>query len=188
MNRKKISIILASIILLAIAGVSVVFFNHRKTSTRADAQLAKISDDIGISIGAVEHTATREGVTEWQIEAETAEYFPGRQEVVFNDLTAVFFLENQGQVILTADQGVLKKDTNDIEVTGNVLVKDDMFTLKTHRLYYKHQDRIMTSPDPVEVVSDSWDLEADSMSLDLSTRKARFEGKVKGILGENFSL
>ncbi len=188
MNRKKISIILASVILLVIAGVSAVFFNYRRLSTRTDAQLAEISDDIGVSIGTVEHTSTREGVTEWQIEAKTAEYFPGRQEVVFNDLKAVFFLENQRQVILTADQGVLKKDTNDIEVTGNVLVKDDMFRLKTHRLYYIHQNRIMTCPEAVEVVSDSWDLEADSMSLDLSTRKTRFEGKVKGILGENFSL
>lgn len=188
MNRKKISVILISFILLALSGILVVFLHYRQMSTGEKIQLTEIAENVGISIGAVEHTATREGVTEWQIEARTAEFFPGKQEVVFKNLTAIFFMENNQQVVLTADQGILKKDTNDIEVSGNVLVEDDMFKLKTSHLYYDHQQRTMTAVSEVEVRSDSWDLEADSMALDLKNRNTRFEGKVRGLFGENFTL
>ncbi len=188
MNRKKLTLILAGIILLVVAGISAVFIGYRKMMTRGEAHLTKISEHVSISIGTVHHTATRDGVTEWQIEAKSAEYIPERQEVLFKDINAVFFVENDRKVTLVADQGILKKDTNDIEVTGNVLVIDDMFQLMTSRIVYEHQSRIMSSSAHVEVKSDSWDLEADSMKLDLNTRKTRFEGKVKGIFSETFSL
>jgi LPS export ABC transporter protein LptC len=188
LNRKKLTFILAAVILLMVLGISVVFINYRKMLTRGEAQLAKLSEEVSISIGSVHHTAARDGITEWQIDAKSAEYIPERQEVLFKDLNAVFFVENDRKVTLIADQGILKKDTNDIEVTGNVLIIDDMFQLKTSQLVYQHQSRVMTSSAHVEVTSNSWDLEADSMQLDLNTRKTRFEGKVKGIFSEMFSL
>jgi LPS export ABC transporter protein LptC len=187
-NRKKMTFILAVVILLVVSAISAVFINYRKMMTRAEVQLANLSEDVSISIGTVHHTATRDGITEWQIDAKSAEYIPGKQEVLFKDVNAVFFVENNRKVTLIADQGILKKDTNDIEVTGNVLVIDDMFQLKTSRLVYDHQSRVMTTSARVEVKSDSWDLEADSMRLDLNTRKTRFEGKVIGIFSEMFSL
>jgi LPS export ABC transporter protein LptC len=187
-NRKNWTLILAGVILLIVAGISAVFISYRKMLTRGEAQLAKLSEDVSISIGTVHHTATRDGVTEWQVDAKSAEYIPERQEVLFKDLSAIFFVENDRKVTLVADRGILKKDTNDIEVSGNVLVIDDMFRLKTSQLVYEHQNRVMTTSAHVEVKSDSWDLEADSMRLDLNTRKTRFEGKVKGIFSEMFSL
>jgi LPS export ABC transporter protein LptC len=111
-----------------------------KNGDPGEAQLAQLSEDVSISIGTVHHTATRDGVTEWQVDAESAEYIPEKQEVLFKDLSAVFFVENDRKVTLVADQGILKKDTNDIEVTGNVLVIDDMFQLKTSQLAYEHQN------------------------------------------------
>jgi LPS export ABC transporter protein LptC len=187
-NRKKMTFVLVVVILLVVAGISAVFINYRKMMTRGEAQLAKLSEDVSISIGTVHHTSTRDGIIEWQIDAKSAEYIPERQEVLFKDLNAIFFVENDRKITLIADQGTLKKDTNDIEVTGNVLVIDDMFQLKTSRLAYEHQSRVMSTSTRVEVKSDSWDLEADSMKLDLNTRKTRFEGKVKGIFSEMFSL
>jgi LPS export ABC transporter protein LptC len=187
-NRKKMTCVLAVIIILVIAGISAVFINYRKMMIRGEAQLAKLSEDVSISIGTVHHTSTRDGVVEWQIDAKSAEYTPERQEVLFKELNVVFFVENDRKVNLIADQGILKKDTNDIEVTGNVLVIDDMFELKTSRLAYEHQSRVMTTSTHVEVKSESWNLEADSMRFDLNTRKTRFEGKVKGIFSDMFSL
>ena len=188
MYRKKWTLVLVGIILLAVAGTSAVFINYRKIMARGEAQLAQLSENVSISIGTVHHTATRDGVTEWQVDAKSADYIPGRQEVHFKDLVAVFFVENDRKVTLRADHGILNKDTNDIEVTGNVLVIDDMFQLKTSRLVYEHESRLMISSVPVKVKSDTWDLEADSMKLDLNSRKTRFEGKVKGVFSEVFSL
>ncbi len=188
MNRKKWTLILAGIILLVVSGISAVFISYRKTMNRGEAQLTQLSEDVSIAIGTVHHTSTRDGVTEWEIDAKSAEYIPEKEEVLFKDLSAVFYVGEDRKMTLVADQGRLKKDTNDIEVTGNVLIIDEMFQLKTSRLVYEHHNRVMTSSARVEVKSHSWDLEADSMRLELTTRKTRFEGKVKGIFSEMFSL
>lgn len=188
MNRRKLSIFLSIIIFVVVGTILVVFVGYRKAAIRGEAQLTELSEHVSISIGSVHHTATRDGVTEWQIDAKTADFIPEKQEVHFKDLNATFFVENDRKVFLSAEKGILKKNTNDMEVTGNVLVTDNIFQLKTDSLFYEHENRIMIAKNRVEVISESWDLEADSMKLDLNTRKTKFEGKVKGIFSEMFAL
>jgi LPS export ABC transporter protein LptC len=153
-----------------------------------DSSMADLSEKAAISIGEVHHTATRDGKTEWRLDAKTAEYAPGSGKVFFRDLTAVFYMRDNREITLTADRGVLEKDTNDIEVSGNVLVIDERFRLKTQRLAYEHGPKVIYTRQAVRVVSEAWDLEADSMSMDLDTQNMRFEGKVRGTFDEMFSL
>ena len=181
MRRKKISILLASIAILLMAAVAAVFISYRNAMKDQESPLAELSENAGVSIGEVHHTATRDGRTEWRLDAETAEYAPGKQEVTFRKLTVVFYPENDREITLTADRGVLKKETDDIEVSGNVLVSDEGLLLKTERLDYKHDKKVISTSEPVHVKSDSWDLEAESMSMELNTGKTVFEGKVKGL-------
>jgi LPS export ABC transporter protein LptC len=177
---------LGAVVALMIATIAAVFVNYRNMTKGQENPLAELSGNAGISIGEVHHTATKDGKTEWRLDAETASYAPGRQEVTFNRLTVVFYAEDDREIKLTADRGVLKKDTNDIEVTGNVLVMDDRFSLKTERLDYSHGEKVISTSEPVRVKSESWDLEADSMSMDIDTRRTTFEGKVRGIFNDAF--
>ena len=48
--------------------------------------------------------------------------------------------------------------------------------------------RIIFSKVPVNITGNSFELVADSMSLNLNNNKALFEGKVKGTFSEQFTL
>jgi LPS export ABC transporter protein LptC len=187
-KRKSVSIVFATIFILLTGTVAAVFIGYRNKLDGGNSPLAIISEEASVSIGKVHHTATRDGKTEWKLDAKSADYFPGKQEVMFKDLSAVFYLEDGRQVELTADRGVLQKVTNDIEVTGNVQVMDDRFELNTQKLQYEHASKSISTSERVRLVSEGWDLEADSMAMDLFTRKTRFEGRVEGFFDETFSF
>ncbi len=187
MRRRKISMVLGTVLVLLIATTAAVFVNYRNMTKGRENHLEELSGNAGISIGEVHHTATKDGKTEWRLDAETAEYALGRQEVTFKRLKVVFYAEDNREITLTADKGVLKKETNDIEVVGNVLVLDQGFRLETESLDYKHGEKAIYTSEPVHVKSDSWELDAESMSMDLETRKTTFKGKVRGIFSDVFS-
>jgi len=92
------------------------------------------------------------------------------------------------KVYLTADEGVLKTDSNDIELTGNVILKNENYRLKTENLCYNHRTRVFSSEVPVKITGAGFDLAADSVSFDLNTNKTVFEGSVKGNFRGNVTL
>ena len=188
MKRKSVSIVFATVFVILTGTVAAVFIGYRSILDGANSPIAVISEEASVSIGQVHHTASRDGRTEWKLDAKSAEYLPGKEQVLFKDLAAVFYLEDGRQVVLTADRGLLQKDTNDMEVSGNVVVVDDRFRLNTEALRYEHGAKKISTSKRVRVISESWDLEADSMAMDLNTRKTKFEGRVEGFFDERFSL
>ncbi len=108
--------------------------------------------------------------------------------MVLNDLSVTFFLKNKQEVYLTANRGILKTDSKDIEITGNVIVKNESSKLFTEKIQYKHGLRLLLSKVPVKIVGNSYRLTADRMSLDLNTNKTVFEGRVEGAFSENFTI
>lgn len=111
-----------------------------------------------------------------------------KNQAIFQDLSITFYLKNKTQVYLTANKGILKIDSNDMEILGNVVVKNLTYRLKTENLFYRHNQRIIFSKVPVKVSGAAFNLIADSMSLNLNTNKTMFEGKVQGTLREIIRL
>ncbi len=188
MKRKKIQIILILMILALIGLVFTKFMGYRRIISSHNAPVIASAGDASLSIGKIEQTAVRNGTKEWKLEARKAEYIENTQQVLMKELSVTFFLKDGGNAVLTADEGILNKASNDIEVTGNVLVIDERFKLETERLRYDHSSRIIESNTPIRLISAKWDLRADSISMNLATRKTRFKGSVDGIFKENLSL
>jgi LPS export ABC transporter protein LptC len=138
----------------------------------------------GLSIGKVQHTATRNGITEWELEAGSAEYINEEKKAVLKDLSITYFLKNDETALLKADRAVLATDSYDIEITGNVVMKNQGYSLKTQALNYKHENRTIFTQTPVTVSGDSFSLTADRLKLDLAKNQTILEGHVKGILNE----
>ncbi len=189
LNRaKKLKLILLSVILITIGVTGVVFINYRQAMKPRNSSISIPQGDASISIGKVHQTATRNGVKEWRLDARSARYVAEERQAVFDDLSVLFFLKDNQQVVLKADRGVLKTDSNDIEVTGNVEMKNDIYRLNAESLHYAHDQRIIFSKVPVKIVGNSFDLVADSMSLNLGTKRTLLEGNVEGIFSENITL
>ncbi len=189
LNRsKKLKLLLISVILIAISVTGVVFIYYRQAMNTRSSSITTSMGDANISIGKVHQTATRNGVKEWSLEARAAHYIEKDRQAVFDDLSVFFFLKNNKQVHLKADRGILTTDSNDIEVAGNVEMKSDAYRLSAENLNYAHDQRIIFSKVPVKIIGNSFDLVADSISLNLSTNRTLLEGNVKGIFSGNIRM
>ena len=177
------------VVILAILGVlAAIFTDYRRILGKPEKVMSLIEEGASISVGKIRQTATRNGVTEWSLESVSAKYLNEKKQAVFQDLSVTFFMKDNKKVYLTANEGILKTDSNDIEVTGNVVVKNEDYNLKTEKLYYEHDRRIFSSKSRVEIIGSTFDLGADAMYFDLNTNRTVFQGSVKGAFQQNVAL
>ena len=186
--RKKLQFFLISLIFLAFGVVLIIFLQYRHVLEKNDITFSFGQNKANISIGKAHQTATRNGRKEWSLDAASADYMDKDSQAIFKDLSVTFYLKDETMVYITANEGILKTDSNDMEIYGNVVVKNKDYKLKCENLYYKHDKRIIFSKVPVNITGYSFELVADSVSLNLNTNKALFEGKVKGTFSERFTL
>ncbi|MDH4204052.1 MAG: LPS export ABC transporter periplasmic protein LptC [Desulfobacteraceae bacterium] len=175
-------------IFLTFGVVLIVFLQYRHVLEKNDSPVSIGQSKANISIGKAHQTATRDGRKEWSLDAASADYMDKNSQAIFKDLSVTFYLKDETKVYITANQGILKTDSNDMEIFGNVVIRNKDYKLRCENLYYKHDERIIFSKVPVNITGDSFELVADSMSLNLNTNKALFEGKVKGIFSDQFTL
>ena len=187
-NHKKLKLILLSIIFVALGVILAVFVNHRHITEKQKDVVSDIRNKANISIGKAHQTAIRNGIKEWNLDAASVNYMVEKNQAIFRDLSVTFYLKDKTEVYLTANKGILKTDSNDMELFGNIVVKNSKYRLKTENLFYRHNKRIIFSKVPVKVAGVAFDLAADSMSLNLNTNKIMFEGKVQGTLREIIRL
>jgi LPS export ABC transporter protein LptC len=187
-NHKKLKLILLFVIFVGLGVTLAVYFSHRRMSGKDKNIASHIRTRANISIGKAHQTATRNGIKEWNLDAASVNYMAENNQAIFQDLSITFYLKNKTQVYLTANKGILKIDTNDMEILGNVVVRNSTYRLKTENLIYRHSQRIISSKAPVQVSGSAFNLVADSMSLNLNTNKAIFQGRVQGTLNEIIKL
>lgn len=187
-NHKKLKLILLSIIFVALGVTLTVFVSYRRILEKEKNIVSGIQSKANISIGKAHQTATRNGIKEWSLDAASVNYIVKKNQAIFQDLSVTFYLKDKTGVYLTANKGILKTDSNDMELFGNIVVKNSKYRLKTENLFYRHNKRIIFSKVPVKVNGATFDLAADSMSLNLNTNKTMFEGNVEGILSESIRL
>jgi len=187
-NQKKLKFFLISIIFIAFGIVSTIFVGYRYISDKEDNLLSNIRSKASISIGKAHQTATRNGITEWSLDAASVDYINDKNQAVFHDLSVKFFLKDNTTAYLKADRGILNTDSNNMKIFGNVVVENGTYRLTCDNLYYKHIGRIIYSDTSVNITGDLFNLIADSMSLDLNTNRSIFEGKVAGTLRERITL
>jgi LPS export ABC transporter protein LptC len=98
-------------------------------------------------------TQTREGQPVWSLRAENALVYEDADRIEMTDLRTDFFDDEGGtRSTLTADRGVLKRRTSDMEVNGNVVVyAADGTVLTTERLTWDERTGKIESDLPVRV-------------------------------------
>jgi LPS export ABC transporter protein LptC len=187
-NTKTFKRVLLLFILAATGVVITVFWGYRSLLTHDDRHISIGSGDAKMSIRKFHQVATRNGIKEWRLEAGSAKYVDPKQLAVLLDISVIFFLKDNGSAHLSADRGVLKTKSNDIEVSGNVVVTNNNYMLKTESLNYLHDKRLIESNVPVQMVGESFRFTAESLSLDLQSNRATLVGNVEATFNEMFAL
>ncbi|MGD8880811.1 MAG: LPS export ABC transporter periplasmic protein LptC [Desulfobacterales bacterium] len=185
---RKIKILLLATILVTLGGVIGIYIGFQQDSNIPESVPESVEPDATLSIGKIHQTATRRGKKEWSLEASSGHYIGKTNQMVLKDLKVVFFLKDNSEVTLAADRGILKTGSNDITVSGNVVVNNKEYKLLTEKLNYAHEQRVLYSSAPVMITGASTRLVADSLSFDLGSNKITMEGSVEAIIVKNFKL
>jgi LPS export ABC transporter protein LptC len=188
MANRKIKIALISVIVLTIFLTFAVFIGYRYISIKPEKIIPVVAEGSNITIEKIHQTSSKNGLVEWNLDASSATYSAGNKEAFLKDLSVTFFTKENQKILLTADSGILKTESNNIEITGSVIIKNDEYLLKTEKINYEHDKRVIFSKGPVEIKGNSMNLVADSMTIYLDTNKAELTGKVEGAFGDNISL
>lgn len=130
----------------------------------------------------VHQSATRDGRTEWSLDAATAQYRLSEKKVLLTDLNVTFFTRDDQKVYLTARHGTVMTDSHDMEARENVVIYNDAYRLEAEKMDYSHASRLITSDVPVKITGQAGDLAADSLRLDLNTNRLVMRGHVHGTL------
>ena len=133
-------------------------------------------------VESVHQSATREGRTEWSLDAATAQYRLPEKKVLLNDLSVTFFTRDEQKVYLTARHGTVMTDSHDMEAHENVVIYNDLYRLETEKISYTHGPRMITSDVPVKIIGPAGELMADSLAMDLNANRFVMKGHVQGIL------
>jgi LPS export ABC transporter protein LptC len=185
-KNKKLRFIVLAVILVTVGTVVSVFIGYQKVSNVPELLLDSIKDGANLSLGKIRQTATRNGIKEWSLEAGSALYIENEKKAVLKNLFITYYLKDRSEVYIEAEQGILQTDTNDIEVSGNVVVRNESYQLKTRRLTYEHERRLIISNDPVHISGDDVELSAATLKYDLDANKIVLRGNVEAAISKDF--
>jgi LPS export ABC transporter protein LptC len=185
-KNKKLNFILLAVILVTMGTITAVFIGYRRVSSAPEQLLSSIKEGANLSLGKIRQTATRDGKKEWSLEAGSAQYMENEKKAVLKNLFITYFLKDNREVYLEAEEGILQTDTNDIEFSGNVVIRNDDYQLRTKRLSYEHERRVIFSKDPVQISGKDVELSAKSIEYDLNLDKIILAGDVEAAISRDF--
>jgi LPS export ABC transporter protein LptC len=179
-HPKKIKAAIVLTILLALGGMTLLFVDYRRSFEDTAELIRKLPQGADLSLNDIHQTATRDGKTQWRLDATAAHYLTGEKQVILKNLSMT--------VLLTADNGILMTQTKDVSVSGNIELTHDTSRLVTETLEYRSADQTLFAKNPVTIFGDAYRLKAQSMVLDLSRNRAVLKGNVEGSFSENMAL
>jgi LPS export ABC transporter protein LptC len=139
-------------------------------------------------LGKIRQIASQDGAKQWLLDAESAKYLDDGDRTLLKKIEVTFFLKDDKKVLLTADEGILHNETNDMEALGNVIVNSESGSLTTQQMFYDNTEKVLICESPVWVKGVDFDIEADLMRYDLESNRTHFNGNVKGVFKNGLPL
>jgi LPS export ABC transporter protein LptC len=166
----------ALVVLLATAAVAYVVLRPAPPAVDAPARV----DSSGMTVQNIRQASTRDGRTEWVLEATSATYRTGEKKVLLKDMRVTFFRKEGGEIYLTARDGAVMTDSQDMEAHGDVVVWNEQYRMTTEELAYTHATRIITSGTRARITNAAGEIAGDRLRVDLNTNVAEMDGRVQG--------
>lgn len=187
-NRRLIKRILLTVVVLALTGTVVIFVGYRRVTENPRLLLSQIQKEADMQLNKIRQTATKNGIREWRMEAESATLLKEKQTMLLVKPNVEVFMKDGDNVHLTADEGIIYTDSNRLAVSGNVVATNRLYQFRTESIDYDPTTRELRADNPVTVTSDTVTLKANTMAMNLETSVTSFEGDVEGTISEDLSL
>jgi len=177
----------ATACLAAVIGIAFLSQDKAPETTEPDAELSAPEENPDLILHQVHHVATRDGKTEWTLDADSSQYDRASRKTMFKDVDATFFLKGGKKVHLKGRDGVLLTETKDMEVSGTVVVRSGPYVLNTEQLIYQHSTKTISADSPVKIEGNLVHVTGDSMVFNLEADRLVVSGRVTAVL-EGFTM
>ena len=183
----KLRICLLGVTVIMLVFLAFAFARFRQVKKSPETALALLPENADICLNEVSQVSTREGVKEWSLQCETANYNKKEGRSTLRGVSVTFFLKSGKSVQVTGDEGVILTDTKDMEITGNVIVQTDHYRLSTEKLSYDGEQRVVSTDMPVALAGDGVSLFGKNMTFSFAEEHVEVGGGVEAFL-EAFAL
>lgn len=181
-TRLRLTRTVLAVMIITAATAGVVYFVRQRLVSMVDPGPAPQTGTEAMVAERIHQSATRDGRTEWSLDAASAQYLLPEKKVLLKDLFVTFFTQDGQKVYLTARNGTVKTDSHDMEAHDDVVVYNDLYRLETERMNYAQATRLITSDTPVKITGQAGEIMADSLAMDLNTNRLVMKGHVRGTL------
>jgi LPS export ABC transporter protein LptC len=160
-----------------------IFINYRKAELGI--LPAPQTKKVDVSFKRIVLNNTEDGITSWRLEAEAADFDTRNRDGFLNEVKITFFNENEGDLVLTADEGELKEGGTRMEARGNVVVQGSQgYTLYTDKLEYFQEKDLISTESPVRFLADGLEVRGRGMRFHVRDRALKIIEKVNAYIAE----
>jgi LPS export ABC transporter protein LptC len=120
----------------------------------------------------VHYTDVGDSELKWDIRADTAKYIKNDNLVIFKNVKIRLVLDNGAEFIMKGDEGQLRTDTKDIEISGLVCInsnRGEQFV--TDHISYSSSDKKLYTDSQIEMENSYMKVKGTGMSLYMVNRK-----------------
>ncbi len=168
---KQIRFILGIAVIVIVVGiVAVLIFRDTGTEPKKTEESPK-TDEGTASIEAenIKYTESKDGKIVWEIEAGKAEFYKEEEKTEFDKINVTFFYQDEYQLKLFGNKGILNNDTKNIIIKDNVVLEfADKYKLETDTLNYTTKTDEITTDDPIAVTGPDINFTGKGLIFNLS--------------------
>ena len=181
MRKTKIVILL---VIVLVGGLVFVSLRANLRARRASEAVEKLRDvstgGADMQLKKIRFVEDKQGQKTWELEAESVQQYQEQNMMVLEDVKVTFYAKEGRIIYLTGKQGKVYQDTKNVDLSGGVvLTSSDGYQLKTHSASYRHSEKTVSTPDPVEIDGEQIRLTGKGMLVDVEAKTFKILSQVK---------
>jgi len=181
MRKTKIVILLLILLIGGIVLVSLRANLRARKASEAVEKLPKVSTEgADMQLKKIRFVEDKQGQKTWELEAESVHQYQEQNIMVLEDVKVTFYAKEGRVIYLTGKQGKVYQDSKNVDLLGDVvLTSSDGYQLKTHSASYRHLEKIVSTPDPVEINGEQIRLTGKGMLVNVEAKTFKILSQVK---------
>jgi LPS export ABC transporter protein LptC len=185
MWRFPVKIILIVIIVFVLGGIFYILTSYRYLLKPEILEDSSIESHIDVGLKTVHHVALKNGKKLWDLTSESVQRINSQNHV--SPLTLTFYQHSGNPITLYASHGTVK-DNNDIEISGNILIKQLPWQFVCDTLSYSYTRHEIFGKNNIAITGRGLTITAEAMNYDLSSGQLTIKDAVSLSVSETTAL
>lgn len=139
--------------------------------------------NIGVKMDRVRYSSSREGRTEWELEAEEATRLKNEDVMRLRSVSLRYYPATGKPYVLKSREGALMESAGVMSAEGDVVLTfEGGYELRTSRLDYSMKKREMTSDEEARILSKGMDITGRGIVIEPDKGRVRLLKDVKAVI------